>query len=124
MFIALDKLRNQGLKKVIVAVPEKSIGGSFGKTELAKYGFFEDWSPNPDYNLCTPGGDGSRSKVEAFVRFLDNEEEILICTHATLRFASDQLDEAEFSKCLIAIDEFHHVSADEMIDLEWCCKTS
>lgn len=28
MFIALDKLVNQGLKKVIVAVPEKAIGGS------------------------------------------------------------------------------------------------
>lgn len=27
MFIALDKLVHQGLKKVIVAVPEKSIGG-------------------------------------------------------------------------------------------------
>jgi len=31
MFIALDKLINQGIKKVIVAVPEKTIGGSFGK---------------------------------------------------------------------------------------------
>jgi replicative superfamily II helicase len=30
MFIALDKLKNQGIKKVIVAVPEKSIGASFG----------------------------------------------------------------------------------------------
>lgn len=29
MFIALDKLANQGIKKVIVAVPEKSIGRSF-----------------------------------------------------------------------------------------------
>ncbi len=27
MFIALDKLYNQGIKKVIVAVPERSIGG-------------------------------------------------------------------------------------------------
>lgn len=112
MFIGLDKLRNQGIRKVIVAVPEKSIGGSFGETALSKYGFFEDWSPNNAYNLCTPGGDGSRSKVSAFVNFLDNDEEILICTHATLRFACDQLDEAEFTDCLVAIDEFHHVSAD------------
>lgn len=112
MFIGLDKLRHQGIKKVIVAVPEGSIGSSFAQTELAKYGFFEDWSPNDAYNLCTPGGDGNKSKVSAFVRFLDNDEEILICTHATLRFACDQLDEAEFTNCLIAIDEFHHVSAD------------
>ena len=112
MFIGLDKLRNQGIKKVIVAVPERSIGSSFAPTELAKYGFFEDWSPNDAYNLCTPGGDGNTSKVKAFVRFLDNDEEILICTHATLRFACDQLDEVKFTDCLVAIDEFHHVSAD------------
>ena len=37
MFIALDKLQNQGIKKVIVAVPERSIGSSFKKTELKKY---------------------------------------------------------------------------------------
>ena len=65
MFIALDKLKNQGIKKVIVAVPEKSIGASFGTTELKKYGFFTDWSPNPKYNLCTPGVE--KSKVIAFL---------------------------------------------------------
>lgn len=42
MFVALDKLANQGVKKVIVAVPERSIGKSFKNTELAKYGFYED----------------------------------------------------------------------------------
>ena len=40
MFMALDKLTNQGVKKVIVAVPEKSIGGSFGKTNLKKVKLF------------------------------------------------------------------------------------
>ena len=39
MFIALDKIVNQGLKKVIVAVPERSIGSSFKATELSQYGF-------------------------------------------------------------------------------------
>ena len=110
MFIALDKLMNQGLKKVIVAVPEKSIGGSFGDTDLMSYGFYANWEPNPTYNLCTPGEE--KSKVEAFKRFLDSDEKILICTHATLRFAFEQLDEKRFDDCLLAIDEFHHVSAD------------
>jgi len=50
MFIALDKLIHQGLKKVIVAVPERSIGGSFGTTDLKTYGFYADWKPNP--NQC------------------------------------------------------------------------
>ncbi len=31
MFIALDKLKNQGIKKVVVAVPEKSIRPFFPK---------------------------------------------------------------------------------------------
>ena len=60
MFIALDKLENQGIKKVIVAVPEKSIGASFETTELKKHGFFTDWTPNPRYNLCTPGEEKSK----------------------------------------------------------------
>ncbi|HRG63502.1 MAG TPA: ATP-dependent helicase [Burkholderiales bacterium] len=112
MFIALDKLINQGLKKVIVAVPERSIGGSFGDTELSKYGFFADWQPNDHYNLCTPGNDGSKSKVEVFKNFMANDEKILICTHATLRFAYEELEDNLFNNVLLAIDEFHHVSAD------------
>ena len=111
MFIALEKLHHQGLKKVIVAVPEKSIGASFASTELSKYGFFTDWNPNPRYNLCTPGED--KSKVTAFLNFLESDEQILICTHATLRFAFDGLDEKKLNNTLIAIVEFHHVSADD-----------
>ncbi|MGH9553745.1 MAG: DEAD/DEAH box helicase, partial [Terriglobales bacterium] len=111
MFIGLDKLRKQGLKKVIVAVPEMSIGGSFGKTDLVSSGFFANWEPSPEYNLCTPGGD--KGKVQAFRRFLDSDQEILICTHATLRFACEEIDETRFDNVLLAIDEFHHVSAGE-----------
>ena len=110
MFIALEKLHKQGIKKVIVAVPEKSIGASFGTTELKKFGFYTDWSPNPKYNLCTPGPE--KSKVTAFLEFLDTDEQILICTHATLRFAFQGLDEKKLDNTLIAIDEFHHVSAE------------
>ncbi|NGY37248.1 DEAD/DEAH box helicase family protein [Flavobacterium sp. XN-5] len=112
MFLALDKLVNQGIKKVIVAVPERSIGSSFSKTDLKKDGFFANWEPNDNYNLCTPGDDGSKSKVKAFHKFMDSEEQLLICTHATLRFACEELDEAKFNNTLLAIDEFHHVSAD------------
>ena len=112
MFIALDKVINQGIKKVIVAVPERSIGGSFEKTELTKHGFYADWVPNDLYNLCTPGMDESKSKVEAFKKFMNNEEKILICTHATLRFAFQQLPTESFNDVLVAIDEFHHVSSD------------
>ncbi len=111
MFLGLDKLFNQGLKKVIVAVPERSIGSSFDCTDLTSYGFFANWNFNNDYNLCTPGGESS--KVGAFKSFLnDPRETILICTHATLRFAFDAVEESVFNNTLLAIDEFHHVSVD------------
>lgn len=110
MFVALDKLYHQGISKVIVAVPERSIGGSFGATDLKANGFFASWEPNPLYNLCT--ADGDKSKVAAFKKFMESEEKILICTHATLRFAFKELDDAKFNNTLLAIDEFHHVSAD------------
>ncbi|MDO9152138.1 MAG: ATP-dependent helicase [Paludibacter sp.] len=112
MFIALDKLIKQGLKKVIVAVPERSIGGSFRATNLTSHGFYADWDFHDNYNLCTPGNDGSKGKVQAFCNFMRNDEKILICTHATLRFAFEELKETDFDNCLLAIDEFHHVSAD------------
>ena len=84
MFLALDKLVNQGIKKVIVAVPERSIGSSFSATDLKKDGFFANWEPNDIYNLCTPGDDGSSSKVKAFHNFMDNDEKILICCKSIL----------------------------------------
>ena len=112
MFLALDKVIKQGLEKVIVAVPEMSIGGSFKDTNLTSYGFFADWHVDERYNLCTPGNVG---KVDRVVEFMTNSDEhYLICTHATFRFAYEKLANAKlFDKTLIAIDEFHHTSAEE-----------
>ncbi len=110
MFLGLDKLHHQGLRKVIVAVPEKSIGGSFQDTRLTENGFFADWIVPPENNLCVDGSDSG--KVSAFQRFMNGDERILVCTHATLRFAFDKLEVTTFDDCLVAIDEFHHVSAD------------
>jgi superfamily II DNA or RNA helicase len=110
MFIGLDKIQNQGLKKVIVAVPERSIGSSFRSTKLTEDGFFRDWIVEDRWNLCT--GAGNAGKVKAFEDFLASSSEILVCTHATLRFAFDAVEPAAFDNCLVAIDEFHHVSAD------------
>ncbi|WLS81129.1 helicase-related protein (plasmid) [Erwinia pyri] len=111
MFLGLDKLINQGVRKVIVAVPEMSIGSSFKDTPLTQYGFFADWTVEPENNLCIGGGE--KGKVAAFRRFMHGDGQILICTPATLRFAFDSMDVAIFDYCLVAIDEFHHVSADE-----------
>jgi hypothetical protein len=116
MFIALDKLANQNVKQAIIAVPEKSIGAAFNPEPLSKFGFFADWDVKPQWNLCNaPGDDDERvakSKVKAVKEFLDGDDKVLICTHATLRFAVDDLGVEAFDDRLIAIDEFHHVSAD------------
>lgn len=110
MFVALDKLYNQGRKKVIVAVPERSIGASFSSTKLTAHGFFANWEIKPEHNLCTPGS--SVGKVDAFIKFLDGPDATLVCTHATLRFAFEKLAPEAFNGTVLAIDEFHHVSAD------------
>ncbi len=110
MFVALDKLYNQGRKKVIVAVPERSIGASFSSTSLTNFGFFADWEVKPEHNLCDPGS--SQGKVGAFIDFLEGPDATMICTHATLRFAFEKLAPEAFNGTVLAIDEFHHVSAD------------
>ena len=113
MFVALDKLRNQGLRQVIVAVPENSIGASFNDEPLAQHGFFADWHVEPRWNLSNaPGGDGG-SKVDAVGKFLASEDRVLVCAHATFRFAVEKYGVEAFDDRLIAVDEFHHVSSSE-----------
>lgn len=111
MFIALDKLHNQGLKKVLIVVPEKSIGSSFNDEPLTKFGFWADWEVAPLWNLCNAPGDDNGGKVGSVKAFLDSADRILVCTHATFRFAVDRFGVEAFDDCLIAVDEFHHVSA-------------
>jgi superfamily II DNA or RNA helicase len=111
MFIALDKLQNQGLKKAIIVVPEKSIGSSFNNEPLAKYGFWSDWEVAPQWNLCNAPGDDNGGKVGSVKAFLDSSDRILVCTHATFRFSVERFGIGIFDDCLIAVDEFHHASA-------------
>lgn len=112
MFIALDKLENQGIRKVVVAVPEKSIGRSFADTNLVNNGFFKNWHVSQMYNLCDAESNEA-DKAGRFVQFFrKSEDKILLCAHATLRNGMKQLNDEEFNDCLLAIDEFHHTSAD------------
>lgn len=112
MFLALDKVYKQGMDKVIIAVPEMAIGGSFDDTELTKFGFFANWHINPKYNLCSPGLYG---KAETILEFLqDKTEHFLLCSHSSLRFAYEKLKDIHIlDKTVIAIDEFHHTSAED-----------
>lgn len=113
MFVALDKLANQGVRKVIVAVPQQNIGRSFKDTALKKYGFFEDWRVAPYWNLCLAAG--SESSKKSIVReFLDHPTATkLVCTHATLLNSLNGIDARKLDNVFFGIDEFHHGSADE-----------
>lgn len=113
MFVALDKLANQGVKKVIVAVPQQNIGRSFNDTALKKYGFFEDWRVTPYWNLCIAAG-SENSKKSIVREFLDHPTAAkLVCTHATLLNALNGVDARKLDNVFFGIDEFHHGSADE-----------
>lgn len=111
MFIALDKLHNQGIKQAIIVVPEKSIGASFHDEPLTQYGFWADWTVTPKWNLCDAPGADNGGKVNSVGAFLEGRDKVLICTHATFRFAVDRFGVEAFDGRLIAVDEFHHVSA-------------
>ena len=111
MFIALDKLVNQGIKKVVVAVPEKSIGRSFKNTNLMNGGFFANWEVPPYFNLTDVKNEqDKKGRFKEF--FLSSKAKVLVCAHATLRNATKELSDDTFNDTLLAIDEFHHTSAD------------
>ncbi len=111
MFIALDKLQNQKLKQAIIVVPEKTIGASFHDEPLSKFGFWADWKVEPKWNLCDAPGTDNGGKVDAVKKFLGSTDKVLVCTHATSRFAVEKFGVEAFDDRLIAVDEFHHVSA-------------
>lgn len=111
MFVGLDKVANQGLRKVVVAVPERSIGGSFKDAPLAKDGFFADWKL--DLDLCGIGSENG-SKVKDLVAFLRSDDgSTVLCTHSTLRFAFADAGLEAFDDTLLCVDELHHASNDE-----------
>jgi superfamily II DNA or RNA helicase len=111
MFVALDKLRHQGVKQAIIVVPEKAIGASFNDEPLSKFGFWSDWHVEPKWNLCNAPGTDNGGKVKSLGAFLESDDKVLVCTHATFRFAVDTYGVQKFDERLIAVDEFHHVSA-------------
>lgn len=111
MFIALDKIHNQGVRQAIIVVPERTIGASFNPEPLTEFGFWADWVVEPRWNLCNAPGTENGGKVDSVRAFLESDDKVLVCTHATFRFAVDRFGVEAFDDRLIAIDEFHHVSA-------------
>jgi superfamily II DNA or RNA helicase len=112
MYVALYKLANQSVNKIVVVVPEKTIGRSFQNTNLKKQGFLYDWEVTQYFNLCD--SENERDKIGRFKEFfIQKSANKLVCTHATLRNAMKELSNDVFNDCLLAIDEFHHASASQ-----------
>lgn len=113
MFIGLEKLRADAVDRVVIAVPERSIGASFRDTGLAAGGFHSDW--RLDLDLCTVGSETGR-KVDELIAFLRGEEgrRTALCTHSTLRAAYAKTNDVTlFDRALVCVDELHHASSDE-----------
>ena len=77
MFIALDKLHNQGLRQAIVVVPERSIGSSFSDEPLSQHGFWADWVVKPNWDPDCGTGD---SAAGGLVIFPSNRVRIMVAT--------------------------------------------
>jgi len=113
MFVGLEKLRTKAVDRVVVAVPERSIGASFRDMGLAAGGFHSDW--RLDLDLCTVGSETGR-KVDELIGFLRGERDgrTALCTHSTLRAAYAKTDDVTmFDRALVCVDELHHASSDE-----------
>src|SRR5690625_576347 len=74
MFIALDKLHNQGIQQAIIVVPERSIGASFNDEPLSDFGFWADWHVEPHWNLCNAPGPDNGGKVSSVGAFLESDD--------------------------------------------------
>ena len=93
-------------------MPEKSIGASFHDeplTQVRLLGRLDAWSRSG--TSATRRATDNGGKVKSVGAFLESDDKVLVCTHATFRFAVDKFGVEAFDDRLIAVDEFHHVSA-------------
>ena len=74
-------------------------------------GFFANWEVPPYFNLTDVKNEqDKKGRFKEF--FLNSKAKVLVCAHATLRNATKELSDDTFNDTLLAIDEFHHTSAD------------
>ena len=100
-------MRNQKLKQAVIVVPEKAIGASFHDEPLSQFGFWADWNVEPRWNLCNAPGEDNGGKVDAVKKFLDSADKLLVCTHATFRFAVEKFGVEAFGsrRCCTSASE-------------------
>jgi hypothetical protein len=117
-FTSADKMRRDPSLRTVIAVPQTIIADGFDVAHVLRMpdGTVLEWDAN---NLC---GAPATNKVASVIDFLQSDNRILICTHATLVAvyrqlkASDQLD--LFRNLLLWIDEAHHMRNSEIEGLD------
>ena len=111
MFIALDKLQNQGVRKAIVVVPEKGHRRELSQRAAYRNTDFRRLGSRAAMESLQCSGRRQRRQGELRQNLPGRCGSVLVCTHATFRFAVDRFGVEIFDGCLVAVDEFHHVSA-------------
>ena len=115
--IALHKLADGQIKRVIIAVPQKSIGVNFREYPVAAFEHADKYRVSLDLI-------DTNNTTERLQQFLEHGEGICICTHSTLIASAPS--ESQFHDTLLVVDEAHHVSASEeaMNHLGFCVTNS
>jgi superfamily II DNA or RNA helicase len=115
--VSLNRLKLNPKLKVIICVPQKSIGGGFvgekGGDRYIVKGKEEKWLVEALNNFCT--GE-EEQKTKGLVDFLTDSplksarDRVVICTHATFAQAFGKIQGIELSDIDLWIDEAHHIS--------------
>ncbi len=92
-------------------MPERAIGASFHDEPLTRFGFWADWHVEPEMEPLRRAWLGQWRQGQCGRGVPGKPDKVLVCTHATFRFAVDRFGVEAFDDRLIAVDEFHHVSA-------------
>ena len=107
-------------EKVLIAVPQKNIGHSFGSKEeeaiALPNGKTMDWVVSNSNDLCNGGL--TDAKLKALEKFLVSKpgsrpcDRIMICTHQALALVyTEGCDCSKWKKVNLSVDEAHHSKA-------------
>jgi len=120
-FVTYQFLVENPNKKVIIAAPQKGIGGNFSTlVEFNNHNNPFTWMVEASHNLCT-GNNNVEGKINALKQFIFSPtiprvcDRIMICTHATIAQAFSQIvNTNDIKDIYLWIDEAHHVAASDI----------
>ena len=104
MFIALDKLANQGLRQAVIVVPEKTIGASFEDVALSRFGLQIIGRATRD----APGADDQQAVTDIDYQRAESEA-VSESDEVDLEFhGSNPTSQGDFKKSLYVRSAYRH----------------